>query len=168
MPWKVSTTMEQKIEFICEWRTGKYSITELCRSFEISRPTAYRLIERFEKFGFEGLKEQSRSPQNHPNSTSEKIVKSILKLKGKHKLWGAKKIRVLLFNEFAEEQIPSVVTLHNILKKNGLVCPQKRMRRVKPIVPIFDPKIAHEVCITDIKGKFVMENSAYAEASSYA
>jgi transposase len=66
MPWKVKTTMEQKIEFICEWRTGKYSITELCRSFEISRPTAYRLIERFERLGFEGLKEQSRSPQRHP------------------------------------------------------------------------------------------------------
>lgn len=57
MPWKVKTTLEQKIEFICEWRTGKYSITELCRSFEISRPTAYRLIDRFEKLGFEGLKD---------------------------------------------------------------------------------------------------------------
>jgi transposase len=90
MPWKESTTMEQKIEFICEWRTGKYSITELCRAFEISRPTAYRLIDRFEKLGFEGLKEQSRSPQKHPNSTPEKIVESILELKTKHKLWGAK------------------------------------------------------------------------------
>ncbi len=28
MPWKETTTMEQKVEFICEWRTGKYSITE--------------------------------------------------------------------------------------------------------------------------------------------
>ncbi|MBQ0734313.1 helix-turn-helix domain-containing protein, partial [Aquimarina celericrescens] len=51
--------MEQKIEFICEWRTGKYTITELCRNFEISRPTAYKLIDRFENQGFEGLKEQS-------------------------------------------------------------------------------------------------------------
>ena len=37
MPWKETTTMEQKIEFICEWRTGKYTITELSKSFEISR-----------------------------------------------------------------------------------------------------------------------------------
>ena len=49
MPWKETTTMEQKIEFICEWITGKYTITELCKSFEISRPTAYRLIDRFKK-----------------------------------------------------------------------------------------------------------------------
>jgi histone acetyltransferase (RNA polymerase elongator complex component) len=44
MPWKESTIMEQKIEFICEWRSGNYTITELCRSFEISRPTAYKII----------------------------------------------------------------------------------------------------------------------------
>ncbi|MFD2186561.1 helix-turn-helix domain-containing protein, partial [Aquimarina celericrescens] len=105
--------MEQKIEFICEWRTGKYTITELCKSFGISRPTAYKLIDRFENQGFEGLKEQSRKPGKHPNATDQKIIDGILKLKEKHKLWGAKKIRTLLFKEFAEEEIPSVVTVHN-------------------------------------------------------
>ena len=62
MPWKVTTTMEQKIESICEWRTGKYTITELCNSFQISRSTAYNLICRFEKEGYEGLRERSREP----------------------------------------------------------------------------------------------------------
>jgi DNA-binding MurR/RpiR family transcriptional regulator len=99
--------MEQKIEFICEWRTGKYTITELCRNFEISRPTAYKFISRFENQGYEGLKEHSRTPSNHPNATSQKYPR-----------WGAKKIRILLFKEFTEKQIPSVVTVHNILKKN--------------------------------------------------
>jgi len=71
MPWKVTTTMEQKIEFICEWRTGKYTITELCRNFEISRPTAYRLIHRFEKQGFDGLREQSKAPKRHQRKSSK-------------------------------------------------------------------------------------------------
>jgi transposase-like protein len=48
MPWKETTTMEQKIEFICEWNAQKYSIAELCRAFEVSRPTAYKLINRYE------------------------------------------------------------------------------------------------------------------------
>ena len=43
MPWKEITIMAQKIEVICEWRTGKYTITELCRNFEISLPTGYKL-----------------------------------------------------------------------------------------------------------------------------
>ena len=57
MPWKQTTPMEQKIECICEWRSGKYTITDLCENFGISRPTAYKLISRFEKMGFDGLRE---------------------------------------------------------------------------------------------------------------
>ena len=124
MPWKDTTIMEQKIEFICEWRTGNYTITELCRNFEISGPTAYKIIARFENEGYEGLKELSRKHWgNHPNSTKENIVNRILILKEKHKLWGAKKIHKLLYNDFSDEEIPSILTVHNILKKHGLVKP---------------------------------------------
>lgn len=168
MPWKATTTMEQKIEFICEWRTGKYTITELCKNFEISRPTAYKLIFRFENQGYDGLKEQSRAPREHPNATGENIVKGILKLKDKYPRWGAKKIRILLFNDFKKEIVPSVVTVHNILKKNGLVCPQKRMRRVKPVFPIFDPKSCNEVWSADYKGKFLMGNKIYCHPLTIA
>jgi len=115
MPWKETTKMEQKIEFICEWRSGKYTITELCKGFGISRPTAYKIINRFEEKGYEGLKELNRTPRGHPRETDEKIVNSILKLKEKHRLWGAKKIRKLLFNDYTDSNIPSVVTVHNIL-----------------------------------------------------
>ncbi len=107
MPWKETTIMEQKIEFICEWRTGKYTITELCRSFEISSPTAYKIIARFENEGYEGLRELSRKPRGtHPNATNEKVVDGILILKEKHKLWGAKKIHKLLYNDFPDEPNP--------------------------------------------------------------
>jgi transposase len=86
MTWKNTTIMEQKIEFICEWRTGKYSITELCKGFDISRPTAYKIIARFEKEGYEGLRELSRRPKgSHPNATRENIVDGILNLKKKNK-----------------------------------------------------------------------------------
>jgi transposase InsO family protein len=168
MPWKATTTMEQKIEFICEWRTGKYTITELCKSFEISRPTAYKLINRFETQGYEGLKEKSRTPKKHPNATKENIVDGILKLKKKHPRWGAKKIKKLLFNDFTEKEIPSVITVHNILKRHGLVCPQKRLKRVKPVYPIFDPKQCNEVWSADYKGKFLMGNKVYCHPLTIA
>ena len=169
MPWKDRTIMEQKIEFICEWRTGKHSITELSRSFEISRPTAYKIIARFEEEGYEGLREMSRKPRGqHPNSTNERVVNSILELKEKHKLWGAKKIHRLLYNDYSDEIIPSILTVHNILKKHGLVSPQKRLRRVKPIYPIFDPKECNEVWSADYKGKFLMGNKKYCHPLTIA
>ena len=168
MPWKETTAMEQKIEFICEWRTGKYTITELCKNFEISRPTAYKLIDRFENHGYDGLRELSRTPRKHPNETKESIIKGILKLKKKHSRWGAKKIKILLFNDFTEEEIPSVVTIHNILKKNGFVCAQKRLRRVTPVYPVFDPKECNEVWSADYKGKFLMGNKIYCHPLTIA
>jgi len=73
-----------------------------------------------------------------------------------------------LFKEFSEQEVPSVVTVHNILKKNGLVCPQKRMRRVKPTHPIFDPKSCNEVWSADYKGKFLMGNKIYCHPLTIA
>ena len=168
MPWKETTTMEQKVEFICEWLTQNYTITELCRAFEISRPSAYRLIYRYEQKGIEGLLEQSRSPIKHPNRTDQNVEKKIISLKGKHSRWGAKKIHRLLFNDFTQEVIPSVVTVHNILFRNGMVCPQKRLRRVKPIYPIFDPQQCNEVWSADYKGKFLMGNKIYCHPLTIA
>ncbi|MBS2101183.1 helix-turn-helix domain containing protein [Carboxylicivirga linearis] len=146
--------MEQKIEFICEWRTGKYSISELCKRFVISRPTAYKNISRFEEDGYEGLRELSRKPRGiHPNATNEKVVNRILKLKENHKLWGAKKIWKLLYSDFPGDAMLTVLIVHNILKKHGLVKPQKRLRRVKPITTglsvccngIVNSKRAHKI-----------------------
>jgi len=168
MPWKETTTMEQKVEFICEWLTGKYTITELCRSFEISRPTAYKMIYRYGNFGIEGLRERSSSPIIHPNKTKDVIEINILQLKEKYPRWGAKKIRRLLFNDCEEKDIPSVVTVHNILFRNGLVIPQKRLKRVKPIFPIFDPKECNEVWSADYKGKFLMGNKIYCHPLTIA
>ena len=168
MAWKVKTKMEQKVEFICEWRTQKYSISELCRAFNISRPTAYKLISRFEKEGLEGLLDKSSAHQSHPFKTKDFVHDKIIELKEKHKLWGAKKIHRLLFNSFEQELIPSVVTVHKILNKNGFVKPQKRLRRIKPLHPIFDPQECNEVWSADYKGKFLMGNKIYCHPLTIA
>ena len=168
MPWKETTTMEQKVEFICEWLSEQYTITELCQAFGISRPTAYRLIQGYDNYGIEGLLEKSKAPRNHPNKTPKKIEKKILKLKSKYNRWGAKKIHKLLYNHFTDAEIPTILTVHNILLRNGLVCPQKRLRRVKPIYPIFDPKKCNEVWSADYKGKFLMGNKKYCHPLTIA
>lgn len=168
MPWKEQTTMEQKVAFICEWRTGKYSLTELCKSFGISRPTAYKMIHRFEQKGMEGLLEEPKNSYHHPNQTKPEIEEEILDLKDKYPLWGAKKIRRLLLNDFTELEVPSVVTVHHILSKNGLVKKQKRFKKVKPVFPIFDPKECNEVWSADYKGKFLMGNKIYCHPLTIA
>ena len=82
--------------------------------------------------------------------------------------WGAKKIEKLLFNDYPEREVPSFITIHNILKKNGLICPQKKLRRVKPSFPIFDPKQCNEVWSADYKGKFLIGNKKYCHPLTIA
>ena len=131
--------MEKKLEFIRLWQSGQYSISELSRSFEISRPTAYHTIRKYKKYGKSGLLDQSRAPLSHPNRTSLEVERRIVKLRKHYSRWGAEKIWKLLHREFSSSEIPSIVTVNNIMKRHGLILPRKRIRRVKPLNPIFAP-----------------------------
>ena len=168
MPWKDTTAMNEKIEFISEWKTGLYSISELCRNFDISRPTAYKIIQRFNNSGYQGLLEHSRAPYVQPNRTNEKVERAIIKLRKKHKNWGARKIWKLLQADFSTELIPSVVTVNAVMKRNGLIIPKKRFRRITPTYPIFDPQVCNETWSADFKGKFLMKDKKYCHPLTIA
>lgn len=161
MAWKETTAMEQKIEFITEWRSGRYSVSELCRAFAISRPTAYKYLKRYLQEGLEGLQERLRAPSNHPNRTPLEIEGKIIQHRRNHSRWGGEKIWKLLHSDFQSEHIPSISTVNRILKRNGLITVKKRCRRVKPVYPIFDPHACNEVWSADFKGKFRMGNKKY-------
>jgi hypothetical protein len=51
--------MEEKEEFILHFKSGKYTVSALGQMFEISRPTAYKFIHRYESAGLPGLLELS-------------------------------------------------------------------------------------------------------------
>jgi hypothetical protein len=73
MPWTECTAMGQKREFIEEWLSGAYTITELCRGFDISRPTAYKYIQKWKEMGDKGLNELGRTPHFIHNKTTPEI-----------------------------------------------------------------------------------------------
>jgi len=168
MPWIQTAAMEEKIEFIRLWQTQKHTVKDLCQSFGISRTTAYKYIKQFEQNGHEGLLERSRKPHRYYNQTPEFVEREIVKLKKKYKLWGARKIRKLLMEKVPIDKIPCTVTVHSILRRNGLVKPKMRVRRVKPVYPIFDPQHCNEVWSADFKGKFKMGNKQYCHTLTIA
>ena len=49
MPWKVSEVVEQRWKSLREYETGEWTMTELCRAYEISRPTGYALCIGMER-----------------------------------------------------------------------------------------------------------------------
>ena len=58
-------------------------MSDLCRQYDISRPTAYFWIDRFHKEGYEGLLDRNKVPLNNPKQTPVAIVNEILKVKEK-------------------------------------------------------------------------------------
>jgi len=59
MPWKKSEPMEERIEFGLR-ALRRENFRALCREYGITAGTGYKWRERFERWGKEGMVEESR------------------------------------------------------------------------------------------------------------
>jgi transposase InsO family protein len=159
MPWKETSVMDQKVQLIGDWLSGDYDKSELCRIYEISRPTADKWIARYEQRGLPGLAELGRAPHCHPNQTPEELRALIVQTKLRRQKWGPKKVLDLLRNERPELKWPADSTAGEILKRAGLVKPRKRRRRVAPYSEPFRECCApNQSWSADFKGDFLLGN----------
>ena len=55
MPWKVSGVMEKRKDFVADFVSGDWTMSELCRQYGISRPTGYAVLRRYAENGEPGL-----------------------------------------------------------------------------------------------------------------
>jgi len=162
MSWQTESVMEQKILFIKMWQSGDYTMTSLCDRFNISRTTGHKLVNKFVTQGESCLRINSKAPHSCPHKTPEHIESAIIKLRNKYPNWGAKKLRILLLDEYSEKIIPSDTTINAIIKRNGLI-KSKRRRNPKEdkLFPKFDPNVPNEIWSADYKGKFKIGNKRY-------
>jgi putative transposase len=65
----------------------------VCREFDISRKTGYKIFQRYKDCGLDGLTDRSRRPYRHANRLPFQIEKLIIALKRERPSWGAPKIR---------------------------------------------------------------------------
>src|SRR4030095_12067729 len=92
MPWRQTSPMDQRIQFISDFLRHSLSITDLCDLYGVSRKTGYKWIDRYLRLGPEGLVERSRRPACAPNATSQEIVGAFIEVRQRHPSWGAKKL----------------------------------------------------------------------------
>ena len=169
MAWKVDSMENLKQKFILLFQTGQFTMVDLCRQFDISRPTGYAILKRYELEGWDALEERSRSRLHHPNKTPPEVEEALLKEREGHKRWGARKLLVLVARKKPELALPCESTVNNILKRNGKVTPRKKNRR--QVVGKFtnlDPQEPNEVWSADFKGKFRMGNYQYCNPLTIA
>ena len=96
MPWKTVTSMEEILRFVLLAKSGRFTITELCEAFGISRKTGYKHLERYAEAGLKGLGPRSHRPHRFPHRTEEGLEALILAERKQHRTWGPKKLHRVL------------------------------------------------------------------------
>ena len=92
MPWKECHVVEERLRFIARLLDGE-KMAGLCREFGISRKTGYKIYDRYQDCGLDGLTDRSRRPYRHANQLPMQVEKLIVALKKEYPRWGAPKIR---------------------------------------------------------------------------
>lgn len=160
MPWKECKPMDERLKFVARCLDGE-KMSSLCREFGISRPTGYKIFNRYKDLGLEGLEDRSRRPYRHANKLPFQVEKTILKFKREYPSWGAPKIREKLIREFPMIQPPAKSTVHAVLDRNGLVKRRKRRRYRAEGTPLSDAKAPNGLWCADYKGEFMLGNKKY-------
>ena len=132
MPWKTVTPMEEIARFVLLARSGRFTITELCEQFGVSRKTGYKYLERFEADGMKGLQARSHRPHRFPQRTDEALERLIVGERRLHRTWGPKKLRRVLEIKHGIESPPACSTIAELLRRHGLSVRRRRRAGAYP------------------------------------
>ena len=162
MSWQESSVKEEKLLFIASWLSGEYSFATLCRRYDISRKTGYKLVNRYQEEGEKAFEHRSHTRHHHPNELSMETKECLISLKYRFPHWGPMKIRDWLLIERPGITWPASSTIGDLFKKQGLIKPRKRRRRTPAYgAPFADCCAANDVWSADFKGQFKLGNGHY-------
>jgi transposase InsO family protein len=152
--------MDERLRFVARLLEGE-NMSRVCREFGISRPTGYKIFNRYKDIGYQGLLDRSRRPYRHANQIPFQLESAIVRLRSEHPSWGAAKIREKLLRAFPMVPAPAKSTVHAVLDRNGLVERRKRRRNKAQGTYLTDPKSPNQLWCADFKGEFMLGNRQY-------
>jgi transposase InsO family protein len=156
MPWKEVKPMDEKLLFMADYLRGTDKFSHLCDRYGISRKTGYKWVARYTDTGVDGLEERSSRRKTQSTQTPYSVEQAILKLREHSDAPGASKIQAMLARKMKEEEIPSLTTIHNILRKAGKVVTPRKPRGKSPALPgpLRSAAQPNELWSADYKGQF--------------
>jgi len=161
MPWKDATIMDERIRFVARLLEGE-QMASLCREFQISRKTGYKIFDRYKDCGLEGLTDRIRRPYRYGNRLPIQVETAIVTLKREKPHWGARKIREKLLRRFSSEvKVPAKSTIHAVLDRHGLVQRRRRGHPRPQGTPLSPGQHPNDLWCTDLKGEFRLGNKNY-------
>ena len=121
MPWKQVSAMDQREELVLLAQLEGANRRELFRRFGISPKVGYKWLNRVAAGEVPGFADHSRRPLSSPRQIDSAMEERICAVRAAHPAWGARKIRAFL--EARGQAMPAVSTVHQALKRHGLILP---------------------------------------------
>jgi transposase InsO family protein len=148
--------MEERLRFVHDAFSDRFTMSELCARYGVSRRIGYQWLERFEAEGRPGLKDRSRAPHHCPHRIAPAVANVLVAARRAHPHWGARKLLIILGSRHPEiTEWPAPSTVADLLARRGLV--QHRRRRRPPMHPGVVPPVTtgpNDLWTADFKGEF--------------
>jgi putative transposase len=144
--------MEQRMEFALKALRAD-NFRALCAEYGISAKTGYKWRARLQRFGTEGMGEQSRRPRGHAEQLSPEVVCEMVRLKQLHPYWGPRKIRALY--QRMHGTAASESSFKRMLARAGMTESRKRRRAAVEAGRLWTERrgqAPNEVWTVDFKG----------------
>jgi putative transposase len=152
--------MDERLRFVARLLDGE-KMAALCREFDVSRKTGYKIFQRYKDYGLDGLTDRSRRPYRHANQLPLPIEKLIVELKRERPSWGAPKIREKLRRLHSDIQTPAISTVHPVLDRHGLVSRGRQRRYKAQGTTLSRPRLPNDLWCADYKGEFMLADRRY-------
>jgi transposase InsO family protein len=160
MPWKASTPVDLRKEFIMRLGAGE-RLTDLCRAYGIARKTGEKFKRRFREQGLVGLHDRSRAPGCIPHKTPPELVEVIVAHRRQHPTWGPRKLKQTLEATLGRS-LPAASTIGDVLSAAGLIVPRPpRPRHCATPTALREATAPNEVWCIDYKGQFRLGDGSY-------
>lgn len=154
-------SVDQRLRFVRAYRSGLWTMTELCVRFGVSRPTGYKWLGRWQAEGEAGLGNRASTPHACPQRTATPLETQIVAVRRKYG-WGATKLLHVLRGRAPHEPWPTRSTINAILDRHGLLRKQRRTCRwPHPGAAVLETHAPNQVWPADFKGHFKTRDGVY-------
>ena len=154
--------MDERLRFVARLLECE-KMAVLCREFDISRKTGYKIFQRYRDLGCQGLTDRSRRPYRQANQLPVQLESLIIQLRREHPSWGAPKIREKLRRRQDDLQTPAISTVHAVLVRHGLVTHPRRRRPKTQGTRLSRPLQPNDLWCADYKGEFMLADRRYCD-----
>jgi len=163
MPWLETAPMIERLKFVQDAQSDRFTMAELCARHGVSRKTGDKWMTRYAAEGRRGLGDRSRAPQTCPHRLAAATATLLVTARKAHPFWGARKLLATLKGKHPHIlEWPAASTVADLLAREGLV--QQRRRRRASTHPSVIPAVAdapNDLWTADFTGQFRTGDHAY-------